>query len=209
MRKYTILATTLLMTGGMMLAQAPASGAGADTNAGATATHDNAKPAAGKSGSKKMDDVFAKKAAAGGMAEVEMGKLAADKATNDDVKAFGKRMVDDHTKAGEQLKQIAEQEKIQLPTDLSAKDKAEKDRLSKLSGAAFDRAYINHMVTDHKKDVADFQKEANNGQDEAIKNFAQQTLPTLQDHLKQAEDAQAKVRASGAASKKDTSTTAH
>jgi putative membrane protein len=207
MRKYTILASTLLITGGMMLAQAPATGAGADTNAGATATHENAKPAAGKNGSKKMDDMFAKKAAAGGMAEVEMGKLAADKATNDDVKAFGKRMVDDHTKAGEQLKQVAKQENIQLPTELSAKDKAEKDRLSKLSGDAFDRAYINHMVMDHKKDVADFQKEANNGQDDAIKNFAQQTLPTLQDHLKQAEDAQAKVRP--AASKKDASATAH
>jgi putative membrane protein len=207
MRKYTILASTLLITGGMMLAQAPATGAGADTNAGATATHENAKPAAGKNGSKKMDDTFAKKAAAGGMAEVEMGKLAADKATNDDVKAFGKRMVDDHTKAGEQLKQVAKQENIQLPTELSAKDKAEKDRLSKLSGDAFDRAYINHMVMDHKKDVADFQKEANNGQDDAIKNFAQQTLPTLQDHLKQAEDAQAKVRP--AASKKDASATAH
>jgi putative membrane protein len=207
MRKYTILASTLLITGGMMLAQAPATGAGADTNAGATATHENAKPAAGKNGSKKMDDTFAKKAAAGGMVEVEMGKLAADKATNDDVKAFGKRMVDDHTKAGEQLKQVAKQENIQLPTELSAKDKAEKDRLSKLSGDAFDRAYINHMVMDHKKDVADFQKEANNGQDDAIKNFAQQTLPTLQDHLKQAEDAQAKVRP--AASKKDASATAH
>jgi putative membrane protein len=207
MRKYTILASTLLITCGMMLAQAPATGAGADTNAGATATHENAKPAAGKNGSKKMDDMFAKKAAAGGMAEVEMGKLAADKATNDDVKAFGKRMVDDHTKAGEQLKQVAKQENIQLPTELSAKDKAEKDRLSKLSGDAFDRAYINHMVMDHKKDVADFQKEANNGQDDAIKNFAQQTLPTLQDHLKQAEDAQAKVRP--AASKKDASATAH
>src|ERR1019366_1566447 len=193
MRKYTILATTVLM-GGMVFAQAPATGSGTDTNSAATATHETSKPAAGKTGSKKMDDTFAKKAAEGGMAEGELGKLAADKATNEDVKAFGKRMVDDHTKAGDQLKGIAEKENIPLPTELNAKDKAQKDRLSKLSGDAFDRAYINHMVMDHKQDVADFQKEANNGQDDAIKNFAQQTLPTLQDHLKQAQDAQTNVR---------------
>jgi putative membrane protein len=139
------------------------------------------------------------------MAEVELGKLAADKATNEDVKAFGKRMVEDHTKAGDQLKGIAAKESVPLPTELNAKDKALKDRLSKLSGDAFDRAYINHMVMDHKQDVADFQKEANNGQDDAIKNFAQQTLPTLQDHLKQAQDAQTKVRGAKAATsaKKD------
>jgi putative membrane protein len=207
MRKYTILATTVLMSG-MVFAQAPATGSGTDTNSAATATHENSKPAAGKTGTKKMDDMFAKNAAEGGMAEVELGKLAADKATNEDVKAFGKRMVDDHTKAGDQLKGIAAKENIQLPTELNAKDKAQKDRLSKLSGEAFDRAYINHMVMDHKQDVADFQKEANNGQDDAIKNFAQQTLPTLQDHLKQAQDAQIKVRGAKAttSTKKDAAT---
>jgi putative membrane protein len=143
------------------------------------------------------------------MAEVELGKLAAQKATNADVKAFGQRMVDDHTKANDQLKGIASQENITLPTDLSAKDKAEQNRLSKLSGEAFDRAYINHMVMDHKKDVADFQKEANGGKNDAIKNFASQTLPTLQDHLKQAQDAQRNVKASAATkSSKGTSASA-
>jgi putative membrane protein len=198
MRKQMILASTLLMTGGLMFAQAPAAGAGNDTNSAATPTHETAKPTAAKS-SKKMDDMFARKAAEGGMAEVELGKLAAGKATNPDVKAFAQRMVDDHTKAGDQLKSIVGQANIQLPTDVNAKDKAEKGRLSKLSGAAFDRAYINHMVIDHKKDVADFQKEAKTGQDDAIKNFAQQTLPTLQDHLKAAQDAQMKVKGSASA----------
>lgn len=211
MRKLAMFASTVLMTTGFMLAQAPATGSGNDTSSAATATHENAKPSAAKSGSKKMDDVFAKKAAEGGLAEVELGKLAADKASNDDVKAFGKRMVEDHTKANDQLKDIASKENVTLPTELNAKDKAEKDRLSKLSGDAFDRAYINHMVMDHKKDVADFQKEANNGKDDAIKGFAQQTLPTLQDHLKQAQDAQTKVRASNAkaASDKNSSASAH
>ncbi len=183
MRKYTILASTVLMMSGLMLAQAPASDSGSDAS----------KPTAVKS-SKKMDAVFAKKAAEGGMAEVELGKLAADKGTAPEVKAFGQRMVDDHSKANDQLKGIAGQESITLPTDLNAKDKAEKARLSKLSGAAFDRAYINHMVMDHKQDIADFKKEATSGQDDAIKNFAAQTLPTLQDHLKQAQDAQSKVK---------------
>lgn len=193
MRRYCIFASTLLITSGMMFAQASTSGTAA------TSSGDTAKPSPAKN-STKMDDVFAKKAAEGGMAEVELGKLAADKATNPDVKAFGQRMVDDHTKAGDELKLVASKENIQLPTDLNAKDKAEKERLSKLSGAAFDRAYINHMVMDHKKDIADFQKEASSGKDDAIKNFAAQTLPTLQDHLKQAQDAQGKVKAGGSKS---------
>ena len=196
MRKHWILAGTLLMSGGLLLAQAPDSGAGSGTNSAAATLNDTSKPAAAKR-STKMDDMFAKKAAEGGMAEVELGKLAADKATNPDVKAFGQRMVDDHTKANDQLKGVASQENVPLPTDMTAKDKAEKESLSKLSGTAFDRAYINHMVLDHKKDVADFQKEASGGQDDAIKNFAAQTLPTLQDHLKQAQDAQSKLRSSG------------
>lgn len=197
MRRYAILASTLLMSGGLMLAQTPAQGSASGTNSAAAASQDNAKPSAATS-SKKSDDMFAKKAAEGGLAEVELGQLATQKASDPDVKAFGQKMVDDHTKANDQLKTVAQQENIQLPTEPNAKDKAEKARLSKLSGAAFDRAYINHMVADHKKDVAEFQREANNGKDQAIKNFAQQTLPTLQEHLKDAQDTQGKVKTASA-----------
>ena len=193
MRKLAILATTVLMSGGMLLAQAPASSSGTDTGAAN-------KPSAVKS-SAKADHTFAMKAAQGGMAEVELGKLATEKASNPDVKAFGQKMVDDHTKANDQLKDIASKQSLALPTDVSAKDKAEKDRLSKLSGDAFDKAYMSHMVMDHKKDVADFQKEAKSGGDDQIKNFAQQTLPTLQEHLKMAQATQSKVKGSGSASK--------
>ncbi|MGZ4788268.1 MAG: DUF4142 domain-containing protein [Terriglobales bacterium] len=133
------------------------------------------------------DKAFVKKAAQGGMAEVELGQLATQKAEGADVKKFGQRMVDDHSKANDQLKSLAEQKGVQLPTDLNAKDKALKDRLSKLSGEQFDRVYMQHMVQDHKKDVAEFQKEAKSAKDSDVKNFAQQTLPTLQDHLKMAE----------------------
>ena len=92
------------------------------------------------------DTQFAKKAAEGGMAEVKMGQLAQQKGTADSVKKFGARMVEDHTKAGDELKGVAAQEKIALPDDMDAKDKATYEMLSKLSGAAFDRAYASYMV---------------------------------------------------------------
>jgi len=142
------------------------------------------------------DTQFAKKAAQGGMAEVKLGQLAQEKGTSDSVKKFGQRMVEDHTKAGDELKRAAAQENIGLPGDISAKDKATYDSLSKLSGAAFDRAYARDMVKDHEEDFADFNKEANGGKNAAIKDFATQTLPTLQDHLKEAKEMRQNVSAS-------------
>ena len=142
------------------------------------------------------DSQFAKKAAQGGMAEVKLGQLAQEKGTSDSVKKFGQRMVEDHTKAGDELKRAAAQDNIALPDDVSAKDKATYDSLSKLSGAAFDRAYARDMVKDHEEDIADFNKEANGGKNAAIKDFATQTLPTLQDHLKEAKKMRQNVSAS-------------
>jgi putative membrane protein len=142
------------------------------------------------------DTQFAKKAAQGGMAEVKLGQLAQEKGTSDSVKKFGQRMVADHTKAGDELKRAVAQENITLPDDISAKDKATYDSLSKLSGAAFDRAYARDMVKDHEEDIADFNKEANGGKNAAIKDFATQTLPTLQDHLKEAKEMRQNVSAS-------------
>ena len=132
------------------------------------------------------DRTFVRKAAEGGLAEVEFGKLAAERASSQDVKQFGQKMVDDHTKANDQLKQVASEEGITLPDKLSAKDEATKDRLEKLSGEQFDRAYMRDMVTDHTKDVSEFRTESKAGKDPSVRNFAQQTLPTLEDHLKQA-----------------------
>lgn len=193
MRKYAILASTMLMTGGLMFGQAASSSNNASTSA------DTSKPAAAKS-SKKMDETFTMKAAQGGLAEVQLGQLAVQKASNPDVKAFGQKMVDDHQKANDQLKDAAGKENFAMPTAPAAKDKAEAARLEKLSGAAFDKAYIAHEVADHKKDVAEFQHEAKSGQDEQIKNFAQQTLPTLQEHLKLAQQTQVKLKGSSASS---------
>ena len=143
------------------------------------------------------DNTFVTKAAEGGMAEVELGKLAVEKASNDQVKQFGQRMVDDHSKANDELKTIAQQKNITLPTGISAKDKAERDRLARLSGAAFDHAYMSAMLTDHKKDVNEFRVESTSGKDADIKAFAAKTLPTLEEHLKLAQDANKAVGTSG------------
>ncbi|HZR67370.1 MAG TPA: DUF4142 domain-containing protein [Terriglobales bacterium] len=132
------------------------------------------------------DRQFIKKAAEGGMAEVELGKLATEKASSPDVKQFGQRMVDDHSKANDQLKQIASEKGVTVPDKLSAKDAATKARLEKLSGDSFDRAYMKDMVTDHTKDVSEFRTESKTAKDSDLKSFASQTLPTLEEHLKQA-----------------------
>ncbi len=140
------------------------------------------------------DQNFMMKAAQGGMAEVKMGQLATQNAQSQAVKDFGQKMVDDHTKANDELKGLAGQKSVTLPTDLDAKDQATYDRLSKLNGAAFDKAYMRDMVMDHRKDIADFQHEANNGRDPDVKAWASKTLPTLQEHLRIAQDTDTKVR---------------
>ena len=149
-------------------------------------------------------------AAIGGMAEVELGNLAQQKASSDDVKKFAERMVQDHSKANDQLKQTASAKGVELPTALDKKHKSDMDKLQKLSGADFDRAYMKHMVSDHKKDVSEFQKEAKSGKDSELKSFASSTLPTLQDHLKLAQttnDAVKNEKSSKTASSGGTSST--
>ena len=139
------------------------------------------------SGVSAADQKFMDKAAQGGMAEVELGQLAEQNGGSQNVKDFGKRMVDDHSKANDQLKQLASQKGVTLPTGLDAKDEATKNRLSKLQGAAFDKAYMKDMVMDHKQDVAEFKKESMSAHDSDLKSWAGQTLPTLESHLQQAE----------------------
>lgn len=134
------------------------------------------------------DKKFAKDAALGGLTEVELGKLAAQKASSDQVKQFGQKMVDDHTKANDQLKQIASKENIQIPDTLDSKHQSHIDKLSKLSGDQFDKAFMKDQVKDHETDVHDFQNEAQNGTDPNIKAFASSTLPVLQQHLELAKN---------------------
>lgn len=137
----------------------------------------------------KVDDKkFAKEAAIGGLTEVELGKLAVQKASSDAVKQFGQKMIDDHTKANDQLKQIASKEGLDLPQALDSKHQARVDKLGKLSGPAFDKAFVKDAVKDHEKDVNEFKNEAQNGSDPNIKQFATNTLPTLEQHLAAAKD---------------------
>jgi len=134
------------------------------------------------------DEKFVREAAEGGMAEIALGELATEKASSDEVKKFGQRMVDDHSRAADELKEIASSKGIRVPDRLSAKDRMTKYRLSKLSGEQFDRAYMSDMVKDHTEDVADFKLESSSGTDPDVKHFAATTLPTLQDHLRQAKE---------------------
>ena len=165
-------------------------------NSSSTDSASTTKASAGKT---VADTKFMKEAAEGGMAEVALGQLAVEKASSSDVKKFGQRMVDDHSKANDDLKQLASQKHVDLPQNLSAKDKAIKASLENLSGEQFDQAYMRDMVNDHKKDVSDFRRESRSAQDPDVKKFASQTLPTLKDHLKQAESIAPQAAASGSA----------
>ena len=138
------------------------------------------------SSSGSQDIEFVLDAAQGGMAEVEIGKLAAERARSAEVKQFAQRMIDDHSKGGDQLKAIAESKSIALLTALTPKDKALQERLARLNGEAFDRAYMRAMVSDHIKDVSEFRHESHDGRDPQVKAWAAGTLPTLEDHLKMA-----------------------
>jgi len=146
-----------------------------------------------------MDSQFVTKAAQGGLAEVKLGQLAQDKGSNQSVKDFGAQMVKDHSEANDKLKSVVSGKGVSVPDSLNAKDQALYDRLSKLSGTQFDRAYISAMVKDHVEDVAEFRKESKTAQDADIKSFAAKTLPTLEHHLQMAQDAQKQL---GATSKK-------
>lgn len=135
----------------------------------------------------QADLQFVREAAGGGMAEVELGRLAAGKATNPNVKKFGQMMVDDHSKANQQLAQLAKQKKLEVPATLPPDAKAAKERLSQLSGMEFDRAFMRQMLNDHQKTIALFQRQAESGEDPELRQLAKQTLPVLQQHLELAQ----------------------
>jgi len=150
------------------------------SGAGVAAAQDT--PAGGSSGLSVKDKMFMKKAAKGGMMEVAMGKLADEKGQSDDVKSFGKRMVADHSKANDELKKIAAQKNAKLPT---------KEPTVSWSS---DKAYMDAMVKDHEKDLAEFQEEAKSGSDPDVKKFADDTAKMVQEHLDLAKQTQSKLK---------------
>jgi putative membrane protein len=184
---------SLLLRGALTLSLAATVAAGASTVAAQDAQDTKSGSGSSQSsmsGSKASasDSKFASEAASGGMAEVKLGQLAQEKGSSEKIKEFGQKMVTDHTKANEELKQTAQQQGITLPQEMSSKDQATYDRLSKLQGKQFDEAYARSMQTDHQKDVAAFQKEASSGKNDGLKQFASQTLPTLKEHLRMAQE---------------------
>jgi putative membrane protein len=196
--KHTFLIALIAgaMSAAPAMAQSTAQKPSSTTEKPSATTHKPAaeKTQAGAEGAiTAADRAFVKEAAIGGMAEVEFGNLAKEKASSADVKQFGDRMVTDHGKANDELKAWAQQKNVTLPTELDAKHKATHDRLSKLSGDTFDKAYMREMVSDHEKDVAAFKKESSAAHDPDLKAWVTKTLPTLEDHLKMAHETYKKV----------------
>ena len=184
---FTVAAAALLAVSAVAQAQtpSPAPAPGTAAPSGTATSAPPGAPAPARAGSvAAADRRFATKAAAAGTAEIADAQIALQKSSRQDVKDFAQRMVDDHTKAADQLKSIASGEGINLPTSESAADRKKTHALQKLSGAQFDRRYISGQRAAHKQAVALFSKESSSGKDSQLKSFASQTLPTLQDHLK-------------------------
>jgi putative membrane protein len=130
------------------------------------------------------DARFAREAAMDGMMEVELGRIAVQKSSNDKVKQFGQRMIDDHSMGGDELKGIASKNNFKIPSQLDERHKAIAGMYANMSGTELDRAYMREIVRDHQTDIAEFQKEANNGLNSDLKSWATTTLPKLQEHLR-------------------------
>ena len=174
--------TALLLSAGIGCSRRDTTNTAADRPDTATSTYADR----GKTVSSNDRD-FAMNAAEGGMAEVEMGRLAQQQSTNQGVKDYGKQLVDDHTKANDDLKDVASKEGIALPTVVNSKQRDTIDKLAKLSGAKFDKEFVKQAVDDHRNDISEFQKEANKGDNQSLRNFASSNLGTLQDHLNTAQ----------------------
>ncbi|MFD2934495.1 DUF4142 domain-containing protein [Spirosoma flavum] len=155
-------------------------------NADSVENADNANEVKEDKGTGQTEDTneFAVKAANGGMLEVELGRLAQEKAQSKDVKEFGAMMVTDHSKANEEMKALASSKNITLPTTLGEDEQKHVNELTKLSGADFDKKYVSMMVDDHKEDIKLFKEAADDDKTDAdVKAFAVKTLPTLQKHM--------------------------
>jgi putative membrane protein len=142
----------------------------------------------------ESDYKFVVDVARSGQVEVQMGQLASQKGESQAVKDFGQRMVTDHTKANNELKQLISQKGATVPAELSHHEQSSVDRLQNQSGRDFDKVYAKDMAKDHKKDVKEFEKAAKDIKDSDLRAWAQKTLPVLQQHLKMAEQMETSVK---------------
>jgi putative membrane protein len=134
----------------------------------------------------QKDKMFVHKAAEGGLDEVQLGQLATQRSNNPDVKAFGQKMVDDHTMLNNNMKPIADKMGVMVPDHLNKKDQAKYDQLSALSGDAFDKAYVADMVEDHRKDLREFKHESMTAADPQLKDATTNGSEVIAGHLKMA-----------------------
>ena len=183
-----VAALALALVGGLPLAS---QAMGDKSSSSTSSTKSSASTQAQLSSSDKK---FIEEVGNGGLAEVQFGQLAEQKAQSPDVKQFGQKMVSDHSKVNDKLKQIASEKSVNLPTALEGSEKREYDKLQKLSGPKFDQEYMKTMVSDHEKDVKEFQKQAKSAKDSDVKSFADSTLPTLEQHLQLAKSTEASVK---------------
>ena len=193
--KRTIaMAAGLLLCGSVGFAQMAPNGGGAanrlpgqnsSQNPGQNPGMDS--PMNGMQGQSALDRMFVKQAMQGSMAQVQLGQLTLQKSQNEQVKQFAQRMIDDHTKLNDQMKPVAQQLGVDPPTQISKKDKSVMAKLQALSGPAYDQAYIKDMVKDHKQDLSEFQMEASSGQDQTVKDAANQGSKVIAEHLQMAQ----------------------
>lgn len=141
---------------------------------------------AATTGMSSREQKFMTDVALAGMMEVELGRWASQKGTSEEVKQFGRRMVEDHSKTITELTQLATSKGITLPTQLDEKHQKNVSKISRLTGAEFDRAYSKMMLKDHENAVSNFEKQSQSGADADLKAFAAKTLPTVQEHLQMA-----------------------
>jgi putative membrane protein len=139
------------------------------------------------------DSSFLKDATEGGILEVKLGQLAQNNAASPAVKDFGQRMVADHSRMGEDVRNVASRQNVSLPTSESMMQKVTYERLAHKTGVEFDKAYIEDMVKDHKADMAAFEKEVNAGSDPEAKAVAQKALPIIREHLRMAQEIAAQL----------------
>ena len=143
---------------------------------------------AGQNMQNSADRSFISSAAEANLVEIDMAKMVGQKSTDPAVKDFANRMVTDHTQASQKLASVAEMNGVKLPTEETATERNEKIELQKLSGTQLNDAYLGDELQDHKEAISAFENEIEHGQNQEAKNYAEQTLPTLQDHIRIAED---------------------
>ena len=158
---------------------------------------------AGQNMQNSADRSFISSAAEANLAEIDMAKMVGQKSTDPAVKDFASRMVTDHTQASQKLATVAEMNGVKLPTEASATERNQKSKLEKLSGAQLNDAYLRNELQGHKETISAFESEIEHGQNQEAKNYAEQTLPTLQDHIRIGEDIAGKLGLAGKAGLSD------